>query len=218
LKIFTDISEAEDALAELAGQLGTGQMSRAARMAINDTMRRQRTKLRQFVRKGYNIPADKINSINFKAASDYNLEAKMGASSKPVQLSYFKPVFVGTAFSVRGKYTKKKGFAAKLGKGRANAPGGVTVEIKKGERQTISFAFMVGKFEIPFVFARGSYAKGKGFVTGKPRNPITALSSASTFGAAFGKDRRPKVAEDAEKDLAILAQEYLQKMKDGIIK
>lgn len=218
MRLFADVSEAEDALSELSGQLGHGQISRAIRMAINDTMRRQRTKLRQFVRNGYNMTSDKINSIDFKPASDYNLESKMRAGAKPVQLAYFKPVFVGAAFSVRGRYSKKAGFTSKVGKGRANAPGGVTVEIKKGEPMVIPFAFMVGKFETPFVFARGGYQKGIGFVKGKPRNPITALSTASIYGAVFGADRKAKVEKDAESDLSILAQEYLQKIKDGIIK
>lgn len=218
MNLFIDVLEVEDALAELSGRLGVGQMSRAARMAINDTMRRQRTKLRQFVRHGYNMPADKIKSIDFKPATDFNLEAKMGANAKPVQLAYFKPVFVGPSFSVRGHYTKKNGFASKVGKGSSNAQGGVTVEIKKGDRTTIPFAFMVGKFETPFVFARGRYQKGEGFVKGKARNPITALSTASVFGAVFGKDRRPAIQDDAEKDLAALAQQYLQKLKDGVIK
>jgi hypothetical protein len=190
-------------------------------MAINDTMRLQRTKIRQFVRHGYNIPADKIKSIEFKPATDYNLESKMGAGGKTIQLAYFKPIFKGPAFSVRGAFTKKKGLKGKVGKGSKDADAGVSVEIKKGERVQIKFAFMVPKFALldtPFVFARGKYQKGKGFVTSKPRFPISVLSSASAFGAAFGKERRPKIQKDAEADLAIKAVQYLQKLKDGVIK
>jgi len=218
LKLFADITEAENAMSELQGKLGHGSLSRAARMAINDTMRRQRTKIRQFVRADYNIPADKIKTIDFSPATDYNIEARMGASYKPIQLAYFKPVFVGSVFSVRGSYSKKKGFAAKMGKGRKNTPGGVTFQVKKGVDSNIPFAFMVGKFTVPIVFARGAYAKGKGFVRDTPRKPITALSSASAFGAAFSDKRRPEIEKEAGADLAIRAQEYLQKFKDGIIK
>lgn len=218
MNLFFDLTEAENALAEVSGQLGHGQVSRAMRMAINDTMRRQRTKLRQYVRHGYNIPADKINTINFTPATDYKLESEMGADRKPVQLAYFKPKFVGTKFSVRGAFSKKKGLSARVGRGKANADGGVTIEIKKGSTVSIPYAFMVPKFETPLVFARGQYQKGKGFVRGKPRNPIGALSSVSTYGAAFGSDRLPEVEKDAHADLAVLAQSYLTKLKDGVIK
>jgi len=218
LRLFADLSEAEDAIAELQGQLGHMQVSRAVRLAINDTMRRQRTKLRRFARNTYNIPAEKINTINFAPATDLNLRSEMGASRKPVQLAYFKPVFSGSGFSVRGSYTKNKGLNAKVGRGKANAASGVSVEIKKGNRVTIPFAFMVSKFETPFVFARGQYQKGKGFVRGKPRNPIAVLSSASPWQAAFGSDRLPGIEKSAEADLKILAVEYLQKLKDGTIK
>ena len=218
MKLFADVLEAEDRIAELSGNLGYGKISRALRMAINDTMRKQRTELRRYVRSTYNIPADKINSINFTPASDFNLQSKLWGSHKPVQFAYFKPVFIGGGLSVRGSYTKKGGLKSKTGKGRANAPGGVTVEIKKGMPVTIPFAFMVGKFDTPFVFARGAYQKGKGFVTAKPRNPINVLSSLSPYGAAFGSKRLPGITTMAETDLSKKAKEYLQKFKDGVIK
>jgi len=217
LTVFADVLEAENALAEFGKQLGHEQVSRAMRMAINDTMRKQRTKLRQYVRHAYNIPAEKVNTINFQPAKDFNLESRMSASRRPVQLAYFKPVFVGTSFSIRGSFTKAAGLKSKVGKGRTNGAGGVSVEIKKGQRVSILFAFMVGKFETPFVFARGQYQKGKVFVRSKPRNPINVLSSVSTYGAAFGSDRLPQIEKDAYVELTKKAVEYLQKMKEGII-
>jgi hypothetical protein len=218
LKLFANVLEAENSIAELSGNLGYAKISRALRMAINDTMRKQRTELRQYVRKTYNIPSKQINSIDFSPASDYNLESKLGGSHKPVQFAYFKPVFIGAGMSVRGSYTKKGGLKSKTGKGRANAPGGVTVEIKKGNPVTIPFAFMVGKFDTPFVFARGGYQKGKGFVTAKPRNPINILSSLSPYGAAFGSKRLLVLTSKAQVDLTKKAKEYLQKFKDEVIK
>jgi hypothetical protein len=186
-------------------------------MAINDTMRLQRTKLRQYVRHTYNIPGDKITTIDFSPATTFNLESKLGGSHTPVQLAYFKPIFSKGKSTLRGSYSKKKGLSTK--KGRGGGPNaGVSVEIKKGQRVTIPFAFMVGKFEKPFVFARGQYQKRKGFVRGKPRMPINILSSASVFGAAFGTERRTEVTQNAYADFAQKANEYLQKMKDGIIK
>ena len=217
MKLFTDITELENAFAELSGQLGAEQTSRALRMAINDTMRKQRTQLRQYVRHTYNIPGDKINSIDFGPATTYNLESKMFASHSPVQLAYFKPIFSKGKSTIRGSYSKKKGLSAK--KGRSGGPeAGVSVEIKKEQRVTILFAFMVEKFEKPFVFARGQYQKGKGFVRGKPRMPISVLSSASVFSAAFGTDRRPGITKSAYTEFAQKANEYLQKIKDGVIK
>jgi hypothetical protein len=213
IKIGT--KEAQKSLKLASKELSDDQIKRSIYLAINETMRLGRTKLRQFVRSKYNVPANLINTIDFKKAYKGKLSSEMGASFKPVQLAYFKPKFqtVDYSLSVRNS---KGGLMKKESKGRKKPKIGVSIEVIKGQRKILPFAFMIKGGSLP-VFARGDYRKGGGFETSTD-GAINKLISLSAYSAAFSVKQMETIPTDTTKIYADKIVEYMFKVSHGIIK
>lgn len=182
------------------------------KMAINDGARRGRVMVRKGIQDVYNIKSARINDPNKKKglsvqfAQSGNLKATISAGWMPVNLvnvqgSKLEASQVGSeiAFSSRIRYNKKTGAVIP---GRTTSRrirkiysgGGISVEIRKGSRKTISSAFTIGRFHhyktgasvsIPggAVFARGK--KGTpAFQFGKKRMPIDSIATISVHRAS----------------------------------
>lgn len=156
--------------------------------SINHTSGKVNTQLNRNIRQTYNISISDLNDSKqrFTVKSNSNsLAAFLYANQMPLSLSKFNPVWIRDNVKTSFVGSKKKGgFASSKTKSNKS---GVTVEILKGKKETISSAFMLfsgsGKGA---VFARGVYAS-EGFKFGKQRLPITHLNTKSIYYAMLDK-------------------------------
>jgi len=206
-------------------QLDEKQIKLAINNAINRSLMKGRTVARMKVKEEYNIPQRYVNRIEKKNSRPSTLTGFIVASSIPLPMDAFNPQFQ-TSTSVlsitrRGEQKEK---ARKKGKVSA----GVTIEVHKGSKETIPFAFMI-KGAKPRVFARGEYRTGGsyGFVQRHTREnksgsdlPIKPLLSVTVHAAVINDEVESKIAKEIEvyypQRLQVELKYQLDKMK-GII-
>lgn len=181
-------------------QLSQAKINNAIRNAINRTLMKGRTVARQSVKDEYNIPQRYLDRVDKRNAKASNLTGYILASATPLPMDAFDPKFE-TQTSVlsitrRGEQkskARKKGAAAK----------GVSIEVHKGSREVIPFAFMITGAK-PRVFARGEYCTGGGygFIQRHTREkksgsdtPIKPLLSVTVHAAVINDQVEKKIAD-----------------------
>ena len=183
--------------------LSKEQLDKAAARAINRTLLRGRTEARKAVKAEYNIPQKNLDGIQNKNAFPSFLEGYITASAKPIPMDAFAPKFEtgGGSISIsrRGVQRTRDYKRAKKNPGK-----GVSIEVKKGQRQVVPYAFMIRGAK-PRVFARGQYKGGGnsfGFIQRHQREnktgndiPIKPLVSVTVHGAVIND----KVKENIKK-------------------
>lgn len=181
--------------------LSKEQMNKATARAINRTLLKGRTEARKAVKVEYNIPQKNLNGIKNKNAHPSFLEGYITASAKPIPMDAFSPRFETSTGSIS---ISRKGVQKTRDYKRAKKnPGkGVSVEVKKGQRQVVPYAFMI-KGAKPRVFARGKYKMGGGsfgFIQRNKREnksgndtPIKPLISVTVHGAVINDKVRGNI-------------------------
>jgi hypothetical protein len=203
-------NQASREIRRLSSQLSKSKVDKATAEAINKTLLLGRTEARKAVKAVYNIPQKNLKGVDIKRATRSNLSGHIFASTKPIPMNAFSPRFdfvsasgVTTALSVTRRGQSK---AKVLKSKRRNA--GVSVEIKRGERTVVPYAFLLPNSK-PSVFARGEYKGSHGrynFVRRHHRqeystgnDSVTPLISVTIFGAVVNptvKQRLERVVRD----------------------
>lgn len=181
--------------------LGKEQINKAAARAINRTLLKGRTEARKAVKAEYNIPQKNLDGIRNKNAFPSFLEGYITASAKPIPMDAFSPKFEtgGGSITVTRKGVQK---TRDYKRSKKNPGKGVSIEVKKGQRQIVPYAFMI-KGAKPRVFARGQYKGGGssfGFIQRHKRQnssgsdtPIKPLISVTVHGAVINNRVRENI-------------------------
>lgn len=175
----------------LTRQLSKQEVARALSAALNRALSTGNAEVNREIRNKFRIPTSLLSQNKKSNSAPSTLTASLSLSRKPISLTYFSPVFKrgNSVIRVKGKKLTKT-----ITRSRSTSDeGGVTVEIKKGERKRIPYAFMINNNSSKPVFARGAYEGSGGAYTFKPRHkrlvssgsdlPIAKLLSTSVFGA-----------------------------------
>jgi hypothetical protein len=162
-----------------------------------------RTVARVAVKKVYNIPQRNLGGINTISSKPSFLQGSIYASTKPIPMDVFNPKFdIASGGKVRGTQSiSKRGIlSTRIAKNKSQQMG-VSIEVKKGERAVVPFAFMLPGMK-PRIFARGEYRDGGGsfgFIRRHTReansngnDAVKPLVSVTVFGAVIN----PKVKQD----------------------
>ncbi|MCO5238845.1 MAG: hypothetical protein M9904_02210 [Chitinophagaceae bacterium] len=140
--------------------LTSRQLDKVASRAINKSLLKGRTEARRAVKDIYNIPQKNLDGINRENSKPSKLEGYVYASKVPIPMDAFSPKFQTASGSIT---VTRKGLqkTSSFKKKRKSITAGVSIEVYKGKRQIIPYAFMIrgGK---PRVFARGEYNRGNG--------------------------------------------------------
>lgn len=187
---YLQTDDAAKALRRLGQDLSAGQLNTAQSRAINRSLEKGRTIARKEIKKVYNIPQRYLKDVDYKRASPNNLTGKLFASRKPIPLDAFAPKQETGSGSI--SITKKGAHKVRsFRKLKANPTAGVSIEVKKGDREVLPYAFMIAGGAVR-VFARGEYKTGTdhGFVLRHQRvkstgndTPIKPLITVSEFGS-----------------------------------
>jgi hypothetical protein len=182
--------------------LSKEQIDKAAARAINRTLLKGRTEARKAVKVEYNIPQKNLDGIQNKKAFPSFLEGYITASAKPIPMDAFAPKFEtgsGSITITRKGVQKTKDYK----RAKKNPNKGVSIEVKKGQRQTVPYAFMIRGAK-PRVFARGQYKGGGssfGFIQRHKRQnnkgndtPIKPLISITVHGAVINDKVKEKIS------------------------
>lgn len=199
VKVYVD-----DAIKQLKRNfknLDADAVAKASYNAINRTLTKGRTDARREVKNVYNIPQKNLDGVAKKDARRSLLIGYIIASTKPIPMDAFNPKFQTASSSIvitkRGAKNVKQ-----FGRKKKNAAKGVSVEVIKGNRQVVPYAFMLSNGK-PRVFARGAYKQGGswGFITRNKRvnksgadTPIKPLVSVTVHGAVVNKTVEAKLA------------------------
>ena len=179
-------------------------IAEASASAINKSILLGRTAARTEVKSVYNIPQRYLSGVGKINATPSYLVGMVTASAKPIPMDAFSPKFsfqsgTTTTISRRGVQKTKLGTRGKSGSG-------VSIEIIKGQRKAVSFAFMLPTSS-GRVFARGEYNKGGAFafmqrhkhLNGPNGNDsVKPLSTVSVHGAVINKKVENKIASILE--------------------
>ncbi len=194
--ITINVDEAIKKIQREFSQLSDTEVRKCIVRAINRSIQFGKTASSKEIRQKYNIDSSTVNSkVQSQNAKASSLIGYINASAVPISLARFQPQFSfteNTQFSLsRNLDGKTKTLKRKSKLFRK----GVSVEIIKGNRKTIPFAFMLaGKKP---VFARGEYKSGGayGFMKRTQRinksgndSPITPLIT-TTVHTALTSDR-----------------------------
>lgn len=206
------IEDKTKAIEKLAYELSDKNITIANVRAINTAIRKSNTLYRREIVKNYNLKyADTKSIVIPKRATYTETEGTISGNIKPISLSHFNPSFIkgGSVFSiksVKNKQSGKRELSIKSKKARKKDQSNcVTVEIRKGEKKTLPFAFMINSDKPGLskqIWARGKYV-GNEFKISKGRMPITALKTAAPFGMMTG--------EATQKEIEIGATESMEK-------
>lgn len=144
--------------------LSAKKIAKATSDAINKTLLLGRTTGRQEVKRVYNIPNRYLKYVDVSRAKPSKLTGNIYARTIPLPLDAFNPVFnVIRQGQVVGRQTiNRRGNVRSTVIRRTQAVGGVTVEIIKGHKKLIPYAFLLPGAK-PRVFARGDYKTGGGY-------------------------------------------------------
>ncbi len=171
----------------------------ATSRAINHTIAKTRTAVSSQIRSIYRMAASDIkDATDIKKSNTSTLTAYLMASATPLSLSKFNPVQNKGSVEIRKVGGKRGGFASSKLK-RAGASG-VTIEVLKGQKETIDSAFIrvfgSGKAT---VMARGAYTGNK-FDFSSKRLPIAALNTKSIYFSAINDSVQEAVSKTTEID------------------
>jgi hypothetical protein len=204
--IFIKTDSAIETLERLNAKLSAAQIARVESRAINKTLGQARTIARREVKKVYNISQKDLGGINYKPSNPTTVTGKLVASRKPIPLDAFAPKQETGGTSIR--VTKKGAQKVTIFKrAKSNPTAGVSIEIFKGKRIVIPFAFMIPGGAVR-VFARGQYKTGTqyGFVQRFHRVnsegsdiPIKPLITISTFGEILNDKVMGQIGKDVKR-------------------
>lgn len=210
--IIISTKKALDKARELHSSLSERQLNTVMSRALNETILQGRTEARKIVKSIYNIPQKNLQRINVNRSNAKTLVASLYASATPIPMDAFAPKFTSGNQSItvtrRGQQKVKD-----LKKKRRGA--GVSIEVIKGKRESISFAFMIAGAK-PRVFARGEYRNGTsyGFVRRNKREqkkgsdiPIRPLLSVTVHAAVIN----PKATETIVKRVSTVFPVILER-------
>ena len=194
------VQETVKTLRSAAYQLSDKQFSKAISRSINESIMQGRTEARSAVKALYNIPQRYVSGININKSTSISLTASLFASAKPIPMDAFSAKFQTAIKSLsisRSGKQKERIFK----RAKKNVASGVSIEVFKGKRETIPFAFMISGSK-PRVFARGEYKGGTsfGFVQRHKRlvrsgsdTPIKPLISVTVHAAVINKTALGKI-------------------------
>lgn len=192
MPIEIQIEDQTRTLEKLAGQLSDKKLNVANVRAINVAIRKSNTQYRRELVKNYNLKyGDTKEMVTPKRATYGTPTGTISGQMRPLSLSRFNPKFLkdGQVFSItsiKNKETGKRGLEQKAKKARkTDQLSGVSIEIKKGQRKIIPYAFMIQTDKPGIaqqIWARGSYQSNRFQKSGR-RLPITPLKTTSPFGA-----------------------------------
>lgn len=215
VKIYVD-----DAIKQLKADfkhLDGPQTAKAICNAINRTLLKGRTVARSEVKNIYNIPQKNLQGIAKKDARLSLLIGHITASTSPIPMDAFSPKFEAgtTRISISRKGAQK---VKQLKKAKKSPTAGVSIEVLRGNRQTIAYAFMIPGAK-PRVFARGAY-RGSGSWGFLQRNkrvsksgsdtPIKPLVSVTVHAAVINEKSLGNISKEVE---AYYPQRLLQELK-----
>lgn len=219
--IKIDTRDALKTLDHLTKSLTKNEVAKASSMAMNEAVRSGRKEIKDEIRKIYNLKTERIydtrkeRGISMSFATVSNPIAKINAGHMPVNLSNFNPrsskMESGREITFYSDLRTRK---LKMFKGpKMYKANGISVEVRKGQRKNIPVAFqpVAGKA----IFARGIHGK-PGFVFGKKRLPIGALSSVSIATAALEGNVAPKYQAKIEERYATRIEHQLKRMIDKV--
>ncbi len=183
-----------------ASQLTDKQLAKSISRAINDSILVGRTEARSAVKGLYNMPQRYLSGININRSNTRSLTASIYASSKPIPMDAFGAKFqtATKSLSISRRGEQRETAFKRIKK---NPAAGVSIEVLKGKRERVPFAFMISGAK-PRVFARGEYKNGTayGFVQRNKRiqssgsdSPIKPLISVTVHGAVINKDAMKKI-------------------------
>lgn len=226
---------ADEAIAKLQknlSKLSEKQIASAMAGAMNRALETGVTAGKKYIKQNYNIPKEDIDAaLRIKNVSTKLLTGSIDSSSKSIGLSHFQPTFSFNKRSTTGHWKsednrkgaqstrihKKGTFSKYFGKG-------VQVEIIKGNKVTIPYAFMIaGKTP---VFARGKYENSGAFAflqrhkrasaTGRD-SPISSLVNVSVYSSLVNEKVMPSVRAKVEANLSARLIHELDKRIEKII-
>jgi hypothetical protein len=154
---WVNVGPAIKNLKELTKQLSKKQIAIVVSRGINRTLLKGRTTARAAVKDEYNIPQKNLNGINIERSTTRTLTGSIYASTKPIPMDAFSPVF---ELPTKKITVSRKGVQkVKDRKRKRTNPGqGVSIEVHKGSRMVVPYAFML-EGQKPRVFARGQYRR-----------------------------------------------------------
>lgn len=185
--------------------LTKAQVAKASSQAINQTLLLGRTEARTAVKKVYNIPQRYLSGINIRKATNSFLQGSVYASSKPIPMDAFAPKFefIPSSGSAGILSISRRGILKQRDVKRTKGQIGVSIEVKKGERTIVPYAFLLPDAK-PRVFARGEYKNGNGdygFIQRHTRlendnghDSVKPLISITVFGAVVNPAVKRKIA------------------------
>ena len=201
--IEISVKEALKELEHAKQQLGERNFNKAVSRAINESILKGRTEARRAVKAVYNIPQRYLGGINISRANSLNLYATLFASATPIPMDAFSPKYqtasMGLSISRKG-IQKQKSFK----KAKKNPVAGVSIEVIKGSRETIPYAFLLAGAQSR-VFARGEYKGGGsyGFIQRHTRltndsgnDSVKPLLSVTVHAAVINKTAIDKIAAE----------------------
>lgn len=204
------IEDETKTLEHLANQLSSKKLNVANVRSINVAIRKANTNYRRQLVANYNLKyADTKEMVNPKRATYGQPTGSISGQSRPISLSRFNPSFQnsGQVFSiksVKNKETGKRGLSQLSKKaGKKDNYTGVSFEVKKGQRKTLPFAFMIQSDKPGIalqIWGRGKYYGNK-FITSKDRKPITPFKTISPFGGMTTEPIQKEIEKSAGSDM-----------------
>lgn len=220
--IYVNAAPAIASLKKYGESLTEGKFSLAVSRAINETILQGRTKARSAVKAIYNIPQKNLNGINVEKSTSKSLTAKIFASATPIPMDAFNPIFHTATQTIS---VSRKGLQKIKEKRKRQTVGeGVSIEVIKGKRETIPFAFMVAGAK-PRVFARGEYKTGNlfGFVQRHKRLssegndiPIKPLLSVTVHAAVINKKSLTEIESKVNEAFPRVLEHSIKRMIDTV--
>lgn len=222
---WINVKEANKKLGELSKQLTGKQLALSVSRGINRTLMKGRTEARKAVKDEYNIPQKNLSGINYQKSIPNTLTGSIYASATPLPMNAFAPKFETQSRSITT--TKKGAQKVKDRKRKVSNPGkGVSIEVHRGSRVVIPFAFMIpgGK---PHVFARGNYRGGGsyGFVQRNKRVsnsgndvPVAPLLSVTVHAAVINPKSIGKIQRVLVREYPKELEHELRVRIEGVVK
>ena len=215
--IQVSIEDSSQGFRHLVSQLSAKNMNIANVRAINKGIAKGNTEYKRGISRFYNIKqSDFKDKIVQKKATYSKIEGTISGTHAPISLSRFNPTFVkgGQVHSIKKGKDGLERKSKKAGK-KAVEGGGVSFEISKGNKQTLSFAFMTNSEKNAGVekqiFARGKYSLNK-LVRQKERYPLVAIKTLSPFGAMTKTEVSKEVQKGASETMIKEFQRQVQLM------
>lgn len=227
------IDTKNDGLKYLARQLSQKELTKASVRSINVALRKAKVHYKREIVKQYNLkygdlenmgtdPKDTKGSIVRSNNATYsNVVGTIGGLKRPISLSRFNPIFEGD-HQISGKKlfinpeTGRKSYRKHTISHKLK---GVTVEINRGQKKQIPYAFMHpnGKPSLSkLVFARGSYKDGSLGKSPK-RMPISVIKTTSPMAMLVNskvkQQIQAKTPGDIRKEFKRQAELLLSKRK-----